>query len=147
MRYDGDEKKMNGLSGNLWWILILGLIISVCDGLSGKMGSEVYIGSVHRFLWSQNEKPTTEPNKFGLDWFSSVFNQTRQNQIHFRFNSVWTFGFVQTAYTQKTQNYVFFLRLFIHLFLIMPTWLLLMKAIQYFDSLFRKNGWLNYDEF
>jgi len=43
------------------------------DNIS-KMGSGVTIGSVHRFLKSQNEKPRIEPNNVGLDWFSSILN-------------------------------------------------------------------------
>ena len=41
------------------------------DNIS-KMESEVNIGSVHRFLRSQNKKPRTEPNKVGLDWFDPI---------------------------------------------------------------------------
>jgi len=73
------------------------------DNIS-KIGSEVTISSVHRFLGSQNEKPRTEPNKVYLDWFGSVLNQTRQGRIPFRFGSVWTFGlvgFVKTTFTPK----------------------------------------------
>jgi len=57
------------------------------DNIS-KMGSGVTIGSVHRFLRSQNENPRTEPNKVGLDWFSVVLFRTRQGRIPFRFGSV-----------------------------------------------------------
>jgi len=67
-----------------------------------KMGSGVTIGSVHRFLGSQNKKLRTEPNKVGLDWFGSVLIRTIQCRIPFWFGSVWTFGFVgfvQTTYT------------------------------------------------
>jgi len=57
------------------------------DNIS-KMGSGVTIGSVHRFLKSQNEKPRIEPNNVGLDWFSSILNWTRQDRIFFWFGLV-----------------------------------------------------------
>jgi len=53
-----------------------------------KMGSEVTIGSVHRSIGSQNEKPRTEPNKIGLGWFGLVLIRTRQGRIPFRFGPI-----------------------------------------------------------
>jgi len=53
------------------------------------MGSEVSIGSIHRYFGFQNEKPRTKPSKTGLDWFGSFLNWTRQGRIHFQFGLVW----------------------------------------------------------
>jgi len=71
------------------------------DNIS-KIGSEITIGLFHRFLESQNEKSRNEPNKVRLDWFGSVLIRTKQNQIHFWFDWVWTsnfIGFIRTTYT------------------------------------------------
>jgi len=52
------------------------------DNIS-KIESELTIGSIHRSF--DLKMKNREPNKVGLDWFSSVLIRTRQDRIPFRF--------------------------------------------------------------